>query len=425
MEPRFKTETIHDLTLHREFQKSYNHSRTVLSLILLLGGLLLAYDIRYISLAPFISYYYLGLAVFLLILYFIRNSRKGGIQYKRMLLSNNGKPQHTIISMEEDGIVCADHDSANRYTYPYTYFRSIIASDNLLILVMAHRTCLILEKRWLKGGSVDELIAFLFEKCPNIKRKKLRKPTFGKWVNRFVAAVVIVGSIWALANLPGFSLWDRISGKLHNDMSYQEIAQKLEEVEIIVSEQAIAGIEEYDAQYFRDYGVEFYADNPYANKAYDLLYWEGGGIYDEETWQWTPSTSGIFWFDTEVFSIDTIYTDFFTGLTAMHPELNFTNIREDYSNADIEAGTGTVTVSFDYDGKHYSVDALYYYDWFDTDFLYAVGNILASDRQEKDLYFSFDGQAIFLYYGTSGQVHQLERLTDLVFYDTVHMLIGH
>lgn len=425
MEPIFKTETIHDLTLYKEFQRCSRHCNPINNIAVFISSLSAACCISLMHYPTNMPYYFLGLSLFYLILFFLRNPKNGTVQYKRMLLENDGQPQHMVIHLNSDGIECTDFRNGNRYNYSYTHVRSLIDSPNLLLLTMSHNTCLILEKRWLKNGTVQELTDFLFSKCNNIRRKKLRKPTLGKWLNRILTGLLIAGSLWALANLPQISLWDKLTGKLHNDMSYRQMAQQLLDVDITISEQTIKELEAYDAQHAAEYGEDYYTSNPYASKVSDLLYWEGSGVYDEETWEWTPSTSGVFWFDTEVWNVDSIYTDFFSGLSAMNPELRFTDVHEDYSYADIEAGTGNVTVSFCYESVPYTLEADYLFDWFDSDILYEVGRILAADNKEKDLYISYNGQAIVLYYGTAAQIRKLERLTGSEIYDSVHMLLGH
>ena len=198
-------------------------------------------------------------------------------------------------------------------------------------------------------------------------------------------------------------------------MNYQDMAAELAPLGITISQRSIDELEAYDADYAAEYGRDYYSHNPSASKVFDLLYWEGCGFYDEETWEWTPSTSGVFYFDTEAWSVDTMYTDFFTGLSSMNSELNFTNVQEDYSEADIENGIGTVEICFTWNGTEHEMTAQYDYDWFDTEILHEVGYIIASDSIENDLYVCHDGQCCMLFYGSVQQVHELESLTGLNF----------
>lgn len=414
MEYIFRTETIHDLALHKEFNRGYLRAGFVRNLLVIpLCLAMLSLTTQFDT--PFMVYYFLLFSAVMLVVYLMQNRKGGDIHYKRMLQMNNGEPPHLIIDICADGIHCTHRTNGNKNELRYDMFRSIIDTPNLLIMVMQHRQCLILEKRWLQGGTVQELSDFLLNNCPNIKRKRLRKTTFGKWMRRVAVVCFVITFIFAIASLTGVSLWDRLTGKLHNDVSYREMAAELAPLGITISDQTISELEEYERDYAAENGTDFYDENTSASKVLDLLYWEGSGVYDETTFDWTPSTSGIFWFDTEVMNVDSIYTDFFAGISAMNPELDFTNVREDYSEANLDSGTGTVAVSFDYNGQHYDLDAIYYGDWFDVQFLHEVGAILREDNSANDLYYTNDGQGILLYYSNQRLVHQLERMTGLAF----------
>lgn len=423
MEYLFKTETIHDLSVHKEFSKGYLYASKLRNALYLFVSLVLVWYMFLFD-NPIILYGFLFVAAIYLISAILRNQKKGDISYRRMLVANSGNPSHMVIHISEDGIHTVERGSENKRTYSYDQFRSLIETERLLILTMPYQLCLILQKTWLQGGTAEELTEYLLSHCPNIKRKKVRKVTFGKWVHRIHAVVLVIGTVVALTNLPSISLWDSLSGRLHNNMTYAEMAAELAPMGIVISEQTISEMEAYDAQYAEENGADYYTQNYTYSKVFDLLYWEGCGVYDEETWEWTPSSSGVYWFDAEVWAVDTIYSDFLTGLSAMHPELNFTNVQEDYRAVDLEAGSGTVIVSFDYNGTHHELEASYDYDWFDTDMLFEVGRMIAADNSEKDLYFLSDGgQGILLYYGDPAQLRQLERKTGLDFHDTVNMFM--
>lgn len=413
MESIFITETIHDLSVHQEFKESFLYASRARHIFHILGCIL---TIWYISLfhSQKIIFIYLGLVLFLLVTHLLRNSNKGDIQYKRMLQTNDGEPIHVQYRLCDDAIYALNPKNGNQNIYRYETFRHVIDAPHMLILVMEHRSCLILEKPWLKGGTPEELLQFLLHRCPNLKRKKAKGVTFGKWVHRILVVFLSIGTAIALYNLSGLAT----RGRLTNAMTYQQMAEELRPLGITVSQQAMDELEAYDAEYVAEYGTDYYEDTKSNTKIIDLLYWEGSGIYDSETGEWTPSTSGIFWFDMEVWNAGAIYSDFFRGLSAMHTELNFTNLQEDYSRVDMEAGTGTVGLSFDLNGAHYEMDAAYYYDWFDEDILMQIFGILRTDGNSENLYFANDGQALFLYYGSAEQAKQLERKTGLDFSDT-------
>ena len=417
MEPIFVTETIHDLSVHTEFRQGYQFSSVGRGIInIFICSLVISFMFLFDS--PRMVYTYLLWAAIMLLTSYLSLWQKRDIHYKRMLQANQGQPQHMLIEIYPTHIHCTDRRSGNTFDYPLNLFTRIIDTPHLLILGMQYRSCLILEKRWLRGGTIHDLTAFLLLNCPALKSKKAKRTGFGKWTHRIATVFLAVGLVIALCNLPGISLFSKLSGRLTNDMSYREMADALAPLGITISERTIRELEEYDAEYAAEYGEDFYADG-YGSKISDLLYWEGSGIYDEETWEWTPSTSGIYWFDSEVMNVDSIYTDFLTGVSAMNPDLSFSSIREDYSKVDLEAGTGTVIFSFDWQGRTYRMEAAYNYDWFDTAVLDEMCSIIESDGTEKRLYYAFDGgQGFFLYYGTPDCADTFEQITDIYFTDS-------
>ena len=278
---------------------------------------------------------------------------------------------------------------------------------------MEHKSCMILEKQWLQGGTPDEFLQFFLHHCPNLKKKKAKGVTFGKWTQRLLIILAAIGTVIALFHLTGLAPF----GRLNNKLSYQEMAEEIRPLGITISQQTIDELEAYDAEYRIQYSEDYYVNTESNTKIIDLLYWEGIGIYDSENGEWTPSDSGIFWFDIEVWDASAIYSNFFRGLNALHPEVNFTNVQEDYSRVDTETGIGTVGLSFDLNGKHYEMDAQYYYDWFDQNILFEILSILRTDENPENLYYVNDGQAVFLYYGSTKEVKQLERKTGLDFSD--------
>ena len=202
------------------------------------------------------------------------------------------------------------------------------------------------------------------------------------------------------------------------------MARELEAFDIHISDQAIREIEAFDAEYALESG-DYYKDNPYASKVYDLLCWEGTGFFDETDYSWTPSSSGVYWFDMEVMFVDSIYSDFFAGVSAMAPELNITNVSEDYSKVDWERGTGQVTVSFCLDGTNHTRTAVMMQDWMDLNILYDLARLLEQDQDPRSLWHNLDGQGILLYYGTEEQVQALSKKTGLEFLTCLQLNCDH
>lgn len=110
----------------------------------------------------------------------------------------------------------------------------------------------------------------------------------------------------------------------------------------------------------------------------------------------------LLWWDTEVFELESMYTDFLTAVdTLSASELGIANISEDNSRVDWDSGTGTKTVSFDMLGKSFSYKADFQSDWMDTGIVPFLNDCLEEAGSDKLLYACDDGyQAIILFYNT-------------------------
>ena len=413
MEYQYKGEYIHDLACHKEFTRSYIDASPFHCILRIFSCFALLVLISLFDNSSAIQYFLTFVIVFAVIR-LITNPKKGDIQYKRMLQANNGSPSHQQQFFTEAGVHCINVRNGNHADFAYDQFRYTIESKNLLILVMQHRTCLMINKASLEGGSVSDLFAFLKVHCPKLKGKKPRRTIGGKIARFLIAATIILGTIWSLLNLPGYSVMDKLTGRLDNSMTYAQMADALSELDIHISEQVIQEMEEYDHEYLTTYSEDYYANAPRSQKIEDLLYCEGIGSFDKETGQWTPSESGIFCQEMEVWNANCIYTDFLTGVSHMDDDLVFKNIREDMREVDIDAGHGTVAVTFTFQNEAHTIKADYFYDWFDTYAIAQLGKIIKSD--DHQLYVcNLDDYAAVLYYGTYRQIRELERLTGMNF----------
>ena len=415
MEPIYTAEVVMTAPVHNEFNLSYLHTRkyrTVLHFLYILFLILLVT----LSDSPKNQYFVIFFAVFFWIEVILHNRKGGNIQFKRDLTAHNGALHSHIYHFYEDRMDCHDLHTNADISYQYDKFLSLIDTKNLLVLLMNYRLCLVIEKSKVAGGSPDELTNFLLDHCARIKPRKVKKVNFGKWVHRVLLVVAAICFLLAILNLAGLHMPDLLSGRLHNNMNYQEMASELEPLGITITSQTIEELETFDREYAEEYGVDYYQDNPYASKIIDLLYWEGSGITDPETYQWTPSRSGIYWSDMEVMNVDTMYSDLLTGIAAMDEELILSEVREDYSRVNMEYGTGTVSVTFALNGRQAQLSANFDYDWLDIDVLREIGQLLTEDDLDKDLYFAFDeGQGFYLYYGHHANVGSLNRKTGLDF----------
>lgn len=413
----FASELKADLPLFREFLDLSIDVYRRNAVVLLFMIVMLLHCIANMSNSFYVVIFaFLGISFSLTYWLKRRKLKDGGVAYKQLLYQHEGQTPHQIIRFEEEQLIHQNLITGTERKTPYSQYVQLWESKNLLVLILDVNMYQLIDKRSITGGTSDELIAFLQKKCPNLK-KRVQTGRFCRFIRRLLWAVMVAGMVITLLTL--FHIPEKLSGQITNDMSCEEIAVALAEVGIVIDPSTIDEMEAYGDGAWDLPGFH-YEDHA---KALYLLSWEGMGKYDYETWEWTPSTSGVYWFDMEVMDVSAIYTNFLRGLDAMDENLTFSNMFEDYSAADIENGTGIVTFSFDYQGEHYVLNAQYQYDWFDTNMLTQLGRILQQDSDAKSLWYTFDGQGVLLYYGTAAEALALEQKTGIPFLDPVNQYL--
>lgn len=419
---RFQSEVRYDLATYKEFDKinTWTLPSSIFYGILylvcmtyLLSALEYSFSAKKILI---VSLFSLGVVVFS----WLRN-RDGGIQYKRMLRSNNDQVPHYLITIDENAVTLKNLYSEKETPYSFTDMRCIMESARLLVLVDDLKTAYVIDKTTLTGGSRDALVCFLRKQCPKLK-KRIRKGGLGRilwYLMRIFPILMLLASLAVLLHIP-----EKLSGQIAGNMSYEEIAEELRPLGIEISPEAIQELN----QYYEENRLDILSDG--TTMALNLLCWEGQGRFEKHVfyqegpveaydWDWTPSTSGVYWFDLEFIEFGDAYTKFLKGISAMDSSLSFTNVAEDYSNASILDGQGKIGFSFDYLGNHHELVAEFNHDWFDGAMLYEVGKILNRDEDPKNLWYFCDGQGVLLYYGTEEEAEALERKTGLIFLDPV------
>lgn len=415
----FQAEVRYDLETYGEFNKifTFTHSRTTIC------GIVYVLCMLYLlSALDFSAKFILAMSLFTLgfeIFHWFRN-RDGGIPYKRML-RNHGQIPGYRITFGECGIVTANIDTGKEVPHRYADIRYLMETKRLLIPVDDLKTCHIIDKATLTGGSPEELVSFLREKCPKLK-KRVRRGHMGCcvwYLMRIIPVIMLLISLAVLLHIP-----EKLSGQISGNMSYEEIAEELRPLGIDISPETIAELEQYDA----DNQFSFLSDG--RTRTLNLLCWEGQGRFEKNVFHetffaqaydisWTPSTSGVYWFDLETGEFGQVYSNFLTGISAMDPTLSFTNVEEKWLGDTLVSGQGEVDFRFDYQGKQYSLTAQAQDDWFDTEMLYELGKILNRDADPHNLWYLFDGQGLLLYYGTPEEAEALNQKTGLLFLDPV------
>lgn len=405
----FNAESLLDLPTYHEVDRSYgNHNPPVIIYRLFACGYLL----YLMSNFQYDTYCYLFLVIAALLaitrLVQWRQNRNGNIDYKRMLASNNGKPPHNILSFAEDGIHQLNTDTGNSRVMAYGDVQSLFETKNQLILILKYRMILPITKSTLTGGTKEAFITFLKSHCPKLKKKRLHQGMIGKITEILFMVLLTVGLVLAIGQLSG------LNGRITSNMRYQEIALELEELGITGSTPEL--LDELEALH-----EEYTAAGYTYDKTTDLLCWLGMGEYDEETWEWTPSTNGVYWFDAEVLNLESIYTDFLRGVSALDSsELDFANIQEDITQVDFEHGTGIQSASFDWQGQRYTLEANVMNDWFDISAAKQLNSIICSHSSGEQLYFAFDGgQGYLVFYADTKWVKAFEFKTGIKLYSDI------
>lgn len=184
----FKSNYIMDLETYKEFASGFisTSMRAICyRLVILIYGifciLLNQQDVAMI----FIS-------IYLLIMLINKLTGRNLIQYKRSLSINNGKPVSTEVIIDETGIQGINKDKDNKTDYTFEQISAVTETKNLIILKMKYDLGIIINKNNLEGGSREELINFIFDKCQNIKKKKVVQSKYGEIFFKLYMLILIV-----------------------------------------------------------------------------------------------------------------------------------------------------------------------------------------------------------------------------------------
>lgn len=151
------------------------------------------------------------------------------------------------------------------------------------------------------------------------------------------------------------------------------------------------------------------------SKGAALLTALGEGGYDPDAKAWAPSQNGVYAFDMEVSDVGGMYARFLAGVSALAPdELAFENIREDTSKVDWENGTGKRTVTFEWQGEEFTLEAEMQSDWFDLRAANQLNKIIRRHTSGKQLFFTWDGyQECIVFYRDKEWADAFEAETGL------------
>lgn len=238
-EKEFQSKYTLDLETYREFGKGYTGSKKSMVVFLILFAFcgiaeLLAKNYTYI-------FFFCGVWLFLMLLFKFAGRSK--VQYNRSVSANGGKPLNHTVTINKDGILIVEA-GGNKSNYQFEQIIGIGETENLLILRMKYNLGIIVRKDSLTGGTQEELIQFLIEKCPNLKPKKVLKTKYARILQDIMIGVIgvifILGIIFCIVDGQRMPQWEKKLeengyevGRLETYVSGEKISvlQVLEETE--------------------------------------------------------------------------------------------------------------------------------------------------------------------------------------------------
>lgn len=195
--PIYSSKFLMNKDLYYDFYSvSYNRTKKVFLIFLCLVAYLIGinllignYDIV-LWFGPFMS--------FLMILIYFRTKKAIKIGYERMIISA-GKEITLNYELFEEKVV--SHDDELKREYFYHQITKFFETKNFILLHLQHNLCVTIEKNNLTA-SVDEVKAFLINKCTLVKKKKfINCANDKKWSLVFLIALIVVSIVGMIVGL--------------------------------------------------------------------------------------------------------------------------------------------------------------------------------------------------------------------------------
>lgn len=339
----------------------------------------------------------------------------GGGQYKRMLTANGGKlPQYQLV-FEENGIQSYKGDGVPDQFHPYDMIRKIGETRNLLILALDQELCVVVDKRNLEGGTKEELLAFLFAHCKNLKKRKV----LGS--KRLIPRAIIFGVLLIAVLSGGVYQWI-FGGHDYEDympsyrwasyLTGEELAARLKKLGFdAVDEDVLWDLEKQWSDYEYD-------ELPYIDKVSDLLWEIGCGGYEEDSWEFVPSSDDVYAYWEEFENGETMYDEFLRGIGALGDgELDFTIVKDNTDNVDWEELTGTRELTLSWNGEEYTFTAVVDGTWIDPCFVNELNDLIRKNS-DKQLYFGYDDYwNVYAFYCDDEWATEFYETTGMWLYD--------
>lgn len=205
---------------------------------------------------------------------------------------------------------------------------------------------------------------------------------------------------------------------LPEDMTFAELRSVLEELGITgISDEMLLEMEESVQNITATLPQGFELGWSSSDYLRDLLALVGMGSYDPDTWEWTPSSTQVYWFDMEAFIVPSMYTDFLSGITHISEgKLVAENIVEDQSGVDYY-GEGVIRLSFDLNGEPCTLKLKSSHDWYDLTILDKVNRLLKQHGIQERLHFTYDsGQGVIVFFCSSDWAELFTQKTGVALY---------
>lgn len=178
-----------------------------------------------------------------------------------------------------------------------------------------------------------------------------------------------------------------------SSMSFEEIGTMLGELGISADDEVLKKAE-YSWNRLDPDEMDFF------DKVGFVLSYVGAGSYDNAKKTFQPSSDKVYCFDLENGATDQSLEMFFEGLNAIsHKKFKITDVKlKSVSKEDKKNGVYKRNIKFKLNDKSCSYDAEIYYDWFDTNLISYINNMLKKQKDSNQLYFMVENQTCEVFY---------------------------
>ena len=215
--------------------------------------------------------------------------------------------------------------------------------------------------------------------------------------------------------------------KTPETMTHQETVAALRDLGIEIPDETVRETEEAVAGMISDlktHGIN--RGEQYWDFVMLLLARLGEGEYDFDTGAWTPTSSHVYAFDTEVWDIEHMYALFLQGVSSIVPGFACEDVTELITLWDEEeakqyassSADGTTSVAFTLNGNRYERQMDYLGDWFSMEAITWVNEVMVQEGFPGKLHMFFDGgQGLILFYGDDAYGEELRKVVPRLFED--------